>query len=155
MTASKPFLILSNAAGGTGVTLAPGASAWAAVSDIRLKENIQEYSVLDKLGDYRTVEFDWKNNGNHDVAVIAQELYQIFPQTVNVGSAQGDVTGMMDSGTWSVQYSKLGALALQAITEQQTLIDEQNRQIDSLIDILCEINADYTICLDRIESEIK
>jgi len=145
--------IASNSFATAGVILAPDSNAWASISDVRLKENIQDYSVLDKLADYRTVEFDWKNNGNHDVAVIAQELYQIFPETVNVGSTQGDITGMMDSGTWSVQYSKLGALALQAITEQQILIDEQNKQmdeqkelIDSLIEILCESNADYAIC---------
>jgi len=46
---------------------------------------------------------------------------------------------MLDEGTWSVQYSKLGALALQAIKEQQT-------QIDALIDIICADNPEKDIC---------
>jgi len=125
-----------------GVTLAPGTSAWAAVSDYRLKDNISEYSVLDKLDDYRAVEFDWKAGGNHDVGVMAQELQSIFPELVNIGSSEGDITNAADPGVWSVQYSKLGALALQAIKEQQTIID-------SLISIICEDSPEREICLEN------
>jgi len=126
----------------TGVLLAPGSNAWATVSDVRLKDNIAEYSVLDKLDDYRVVQFDWKAGGNHDVGVMAQELQSIFPELVNTGSSEGDITNAADPGVWSVQYSKLGALALQAIKEQQTIID-------SLISIICEENPDREICLEN------
>ncbi len=134
--------IFSNADLTTGVVLAPGTSAWAAASDYRLKDNISEYSVLDKLDDYRAVEFDWKAGGNHDVGVMAQELESIFPELVNTGSSEGDITNAADPGVWSVQYSKLGALALQAIKEQQTIID-------SLISIICEDHPDKEICLEN------
>jgi len=134
--------IFSNAGLTTGVTLASGTSAWAAVSDYRLKDNIAEYSVLDKLDDYRAVEFDWKAGGNHDVGVMAQELQSIFPELVNTGSSEGEITNAADPGVWSVQYSKLGALALQAIKEQQAIID-------SLISIICEDNPDREICLEN------
>jgi len=134
--------IFSNAGLTTGVLLAPGSNAWAGISDYRLKDNIAEYSVLDKLDDYRAVEFDWKAGGNHDVGVMAQELQSIFPELVNTGSSEGDITNAADSGVWSVQYSKLGALALQAIKEQQKIID-------SLISIICEDNPDREICLEN------
>jgi len=126
----------------TGVLLPNGATAWGVISDVRLKDNISEYSVLDKLEDYRAVEFDWKAGGNHDVGVMAQELQSIFPELVNTGSTQGDIANAADPGVWSVQYSKLGALALQAIKEQQTIID-------SLISIICEDNPDREICLEN------
>ncbi len=134
--------IFSNAGLTTGVLLAPGSTAWAGISDYRLKDNIAEYSVLDKLDDYRAVEFDWKDGGNHDVGVMAQELQSIFPELVNAGNSEGDITSAADPGVWSVQYSKLGALALQAIKEQQVIID-------SLIDIICEDNPDREICLEN------
>jgi len=126
----------------TGVLLPNGATAWAGISDYRLKDNISEYSVLDKLDDYRAVEFDWKAGGNHDVGVMAQELQSIFPELVNAGSSEGDIANAADPGVWSVQYSKLGALALQAIKEQQTIID-------SLISIICEDSPDREICLEN------
>jgi len=72
---------------------------------------------------------------------MAQELQSIFPELVNAGSS-GDITNAADPGVWSVQYSKLGALALQAIKEQQTIID-------SLISIICEDNPDREICLEN------
>ena len=133
----------------SGVILASGKDGWASISDNRFKDNISEYSVLDKLDDYRAIEFDWKSSGIHDVGVIGQELESIFPELVNKGSTEGDVTSITDPGVWSVQYSKLGALALQAIKEQQAQIDEQNKVIDSLIDIICADNLEREICLEN------
>ena len=153
-TASNQFIVkattssifCSNSACSTGVSLTSGQTTWASVSDARLKDNISEYSVLDRLDDYRAVEFDWKDGGAHDVGVMAQELQSIFPELVNQGSLQGEVSGMLDEGIWSVQYSKLGALALQAIKEQQTQIDEQQSLIDSLITIICADDNELEIC---------
>jgi len=125
-----------------GVVLASGSDSWAGISDNRFKDNISEFSVLDKLDSYRAVEFDWRSSGIHDVGVIGQELEQVFPELVNSGSNDGDVTSITDPGVWSVEYSKLGALALQAIKEQQTIID-------SLISIICEDNPDREICLEN------
>ena len=133
----------------SGVVLASGGNSWAGISDNRFKDNISEFSVLDKLDSYRAVEFDWRSSGIHDVGVIGQELEQVFPELVNSGSNDGDVTSITDSGVWSVQYSKLGALALQAIKEQQAQIDEQNKLIDSLIDIICADNLDSQICTEN------
>jgi len=138
----------------SGVVLLPGSNLWSSISDSRLKENISEYSVLDKLENYRAVEYDWNSNGRHDIGVLAQELESIFPEIVHNGSLEGNINGMMDEGVWSVEYGKLGALALQAIKEQQAQIKEQQAQIKeqqtqterqeiliySLMDIIC---ADY------------
>jgi len=147
--ASGGARIYTDASLSNGVLLFPGGSDWFSISDSRLKDNIAEYSVLDKLDDYRAVEFDWKEGGNHDVGVMAQELHSIFPELVNAGSNEGDIANAADPGVWSVQYSKLGALALQAIKEQQTQIDEQNKLINFLVDIICEENPEREICLEN------
>jgi len=90
------------------------------------------------LDGYRAVEFDWRNGGNHDVGVMAQELQSIFPELVNTGSTQGDITNAADPGVWSVQYSKLGALALQAknkdllYTQHKEAIERKNELVDNM-----------------------
>ncbi|ABE64559.1 hypothetical protein Nham_3856 [Nitrobacter hamburgensis X14] len=103
--------------GSSGVYLSQGATSWSASSDIRLKKNIETLRVLDRLDGYRAVQFNWKQSGKHDLGVIAQELYKIFPEVVNKGSDSGTVEKMNDKGVWSVQYDKLGALALEAVKE--------------------------------------
>ena len=117
-------------------------------SDGTLKENITQYTVLDKLDGYRTVEFDWKENGNHDIGIIAQELEQVFPELVVQidGKSDGELV-------LAAQYNKLGALALQAVKEQQNQIDDyklqlesQNNMINSLVDVICEEIPDREIC---------
>jgi len=135
-----------------GVLLGNGDNSWGAVSDYRLKDNISEYYVLDRLDDYRVVEFDWEHGG-HDIGVMAQELLSIFPEVVNEGSYDNDIANAADPGVWSVQYAKLGALALQAIKEQQAQIEQQEIQneqqeklIDSLIEIICVDNPEKNIC---------
>jgi len=147
-TGDTTFVSAIDASGNptAAIQLFPGEMTWSAFSDIRSKDNIAEYTVLDKLDNYRAVEWDWKSTGNHDVGVIAQELESIFPDVVNAGSSDGEITGIMDKGSWSVQYSKLGALALQAIKEQQVQIDEQQNLIDSLIAIICADDKELGIC---------
>lgn len=110
-----------------GVYIAQNTNSWASLSDARLKDNVAEYSVLDRLAnsDYRTVSFNWKKSGLHDIGVIAQEIYSIFPEVVNVGSSETDTIDINDptNGAWGVQYDKLGALALEAIKEMANLAD--------------------------------
>ena len=109
--------------GNDGVVLAQDTTSWASASDERLKDNIMSLNVLDRIGGYRAVSFNWKDNGRHDIGAIAQELYDIFPEVVNVGS---DVLGEDGEGAWSIQYSKLGALALQGVKELKQQLDVYN-----------------------------
>ena len=100
-----------------GVFIDQDATSWVGYSDKRLKENVQEISVLDKLEAYRVVEYDWKSTGTHDLGVIAQEVHPLFPEIVSVGNEEATVSGINDKGVWGVQYDKLGALALGAAKE--------------------------------------
>jgi Chaperone of endosialidase len=115
-----------------GVYLTDGGTSWTAGSDVRLKKNIETLTVLDRLNGYRAVSFDWKANGNHDVGVIAQELYKAFPEVVDKGSDSGTVTNMSDPGVWGVRYDKLGALALEGLKELKSLLDGDRDEIAKL-----------------------
>lgn len=112
----------------TDMRVMPGSNSWAATSDKRLKSNIETLHVLDRLGSYRAVSFNWKETGRHDIGVVAQELYKVFPEVVNKGS-DGDVLTPGKDGVWSVQYDKLGALALEAVKELKA--DNDNLRADS------------------------
>jgi hypothetical protein len=99
-----------------GPYVASAGTSWTSSSDVRLKQNIETLSVLDRLGNYRAVSFNWRQGGRHDVGVVAQELYEIFPELV--------VTAPEGSGQyWGVNYDKLGALALQAVKELNQKVD--------------------------------
>ena len=102
-----------------GVYLTQNSSTWQTTSDRRLKENIKPYSVLDKLDNYRAVSFDWKNGGAHDVGVIAQELYEAFPEVVSKGDDDKDrkISKITEPGVWSAKYEQLAALAMQGVKE--------------------------------------
>ena len=38
--------------------------------------------ALDILNKLKVVEFDWKDTGQHDIGLIAEEVHKIFPEAV-------------------------------------------------------------------------
>jgi hypothetical protein len=105
---------------------AAGSTPWASPSDIRLKTNISEIPfALEKVCNLRGVYFEWKPGAGMDagrnVGLIAQELETQLPEVVRSG---GDYL--------SVQYGPVSALLVQAIKEQQVIINNQNRKIEEL-----------------------
>ncbi|MDD2656726.1 MAG: tail fiber domain-containing protein, partial [Patescibacteria group bacterium] len=114
---------IKDSSGSFGAYLTQGVSGWTNLSDERLKDNIMDLNVLDRIDNYRAVSFDWKSNGSHDIGAIAQELYNIFPEAVSVGKEE---LGPLGEGSWGIQYSKLGALALQGVKELKQRLDVYN-----------------------------
>lgn len=118
---------------GIGVT-APGeklevsgnvkATAFLYSSDERLKENIETVgSALDKIMALRGVSFNWKENGQASLGLIAQELEEIFPELVSTSKT---------TGLKSVQYGNLTAVLIEALKEQQDQIEELRAEIQEL-----------------------
>jgi hypothetical protein len=101
--------------------------SWLTNSDIRYKKNITELEgALEKVMKLRGVRFDLSNdqqtipgNGKY-IGFIAQELEEQYPEFV--------VTE--ENGYKSVAYDKIGAVLVQAIKEQQQIIDRQQQQIE-------------------------
>lgn len=100
-------------------------------SDLRLKTNIIPLTgVMEKLLQIKGIRFDWNSDintglllmpGRH-IGVIAQEVEQVFPELVKTS----------DRGYKMVDYVKLTPLLLEAIREQQAMIDELERRVEAL-----------------------
>ncbi|MBP5668386.1 MAG: tail fiber domain-containing protein [Salinivirgaceae bacterium] len=120
---------------------AGGTSEWASNSDARLKKNVQSLSgALDKVLKLRGVTYYWKNReemaaakgvaadkmdyGYDDkkhIGIIAQELEQEFPELVHTA----------EDGFKSVEYSTLTPILIEAVKEQQGIIESQQAKIDN------------------------
>ena len=99
-----------------GVKLAYAATAWAANSDIALKENIKPLeNVLDKIKDYRCVEYNLKESPeDKKIGFIAQDWVNDFPVIVN--KDEKDMLGM--------KYTETIPVLLKAIQELTARIKE-------------------------------
>jgi hypothetical protein len=95
-------------------------------SDKRLKTNIEVLeNVLPKILQLKGVTHYWdtvnySNRGftsKRTIGVIAQDIQKVYPELVHTDK----------SGFLAVDYTKFTAVLLQAIKEQQILIDQQNQ----------------------------
>ena len=59
------------------------ATSFYASSDLRLKENIKDYTPDKSILDLPIVEFDFKESKSHQIGCIAQDLQNLFPELVN------------------------------------------------------------------------
>jgi hypothetical protein len=71
----------------------------------------------------RGVSFQWKDNKNKSIGVIAQEVQKIIPEIVNTN----------ENGTMSISYDSIIGLLIEAIKEQQGLIIAMDKKINILL----------------------
>jgi len=106
---------------GSGVTITTNginvvgvitATDFNSASDLSLKTNIQSISnPIDKILQINGVTFNWRENNNPSVGIIAQEIEKVFPELVNGENPK------------TVNYNGLIGLLIEAIKEQQTEIN--------------------------------
>ena len=83
------------------------AYSWETYSDARLKEDVRPMgSVLERLSRLQAVQFRWRESGQEDIGVLAQEVEAVFPELV---TERG--------GVKTVDYSGLTAVLLAAVSE--------------------------------------
>ena len=84
-------------------------------SDIILKDNIQPIvGALRTVNKLRVVTFNWKNNDDDAIGVIAQELEKVLPQLVHEGP----------DGIKRVSYYSLIPLLIEAVKELSNKVDK-------------------------------
>jgi len=103
-------------------------------SDKRLKKDIENLSY--GLAEVMVLEpkaYKWKNHKQEDKSfgLIAQEVQKIMPELVTVSNDEEQTLGL--------SYTELVPVLVNAIQEQQAIIDEQNRKIEKLIKMIGEI----------------
>jgi len=106
---------------GQGAAIADG---WNTYSSRRWKTNIQPlHNALNTVEQLRGVSYDLKDSGKHEIGVIAEEVGAVVPELVSFENNGKDARG--------VDYSRLTALLIEAVKQQQQQIREQRRQIES------------------------
>ena len=105
--------------------------SWYGASDERFKENIQPIeNAIDKIMAIKGVTFDWKTStfsemefsDRQQIGVIAQDLEKVLPELVSED----------EQGYKAVAYDKLTAVLIEAIKEQQDVIEKQQLEIEAL-----------------------
>ncbi len=107
-----------------GIVTATDYKKW---SDIRLKDKISSLgTVLPKLNDINSIYFNYKKDNalglktdKKHIGFIAQEVQKDFPELVHEGK----------EGYLGVDYSSMSAILLQAIKEQQQMINDLNKRL--------------------------
>jgi hypothetical protein len=114
-------------------------------SSIRYKNNIAAlHTGLSLINRLRPVTFDWKQNGEHDLGLVAEEVAKVEPLLVTHND-KGEIEG--------VKYDRVAVVLLNAVKEQQAQIKEQaaqlqlqHQEIAVLKKMLCRHQPKAAIC---------
>ena len=127
-----------------GVYMSSGHNYWSAHSDERIKENIKDIgSVLDKVKNYRCVEFNLKQDTRKMYGFIAQDWETDFPYLVDEDTgftiqSDGTLLGANEEGNTStdipkgIAYEETIPVLLKAIQEQQEQIETLKKEVEEL-----------------------
>jgi len=111
----------------------------AACSDEKIKSEIETIAnALEMIMKLEPVEFDWNNtffelkkgyprDKKHTLGFIAQEVEKILPEVVEID---------LEDGYYKINYPKLNALVVEGIKEQQLFIEDINKKINELENLL-------------------
>ena len=91
----------------------------------RSKINVRKVQdALDKIVQLRGVRFDWRDSGRSDIGLIAEEVGKVVPEVVTYEDNGVDAK--------SLDYAHLVALIIEAIKEQQRVIDDQRIELEEI-----------------------
>jgi hypothetical protein len=126
---STPANTLEVVVGGTTL-----ADAWTTRSSRRFKTNIRTlHEALDKVEQLRGVSYDLKESGQHEIGVIAEEVGKVVPEVVSYEENGKDARG--------VDYSRLTALLIEAVKQQQREIHDLKSELRTTRQTLQKVKA--------------
>ena len=107
-------------------------------SSRRYKENIQPFGRgLELLRRLRPVTFDWIERREADLGLIAEEVGEVEPLLV---------THNRDGAIEGVKYEQITTVLVNAVKEQQQIIEQQQKQIDALKKLVCLSHSQADVC---------
>jgi hypothetical protein len=121
------------------------------LSDVRYKKDIQTLTnALANIEKLRGVSYDWKQaefpeknfDAKHQIGLIAQELELVFPELVNTDA----------EGYKSVDYSKLVAVLIEAVKEQQTEITTLQGQVQNQATEMSDLKASVSTIFELLNT---
>jgi len=114
-----------------GVQLVNNTTAWAAISDTRLKNITGIYTnALDDIQQIEAIKFTWKSDESNrpQVGVTAQSVQKVIPEAIDIGTINNED----DTQYLSVRYTEIIPLMIAAIQEQQALITQLQADVAAL-----------------------
>ena len=109
--------------GALAVTGALFATSITETSALRYKENVTDLDSVSSLYKLRPVKFNWKDSGNDDIGLIAEEVNKHVPELVHLDE---------EGGAEGIKYSKLTSLLIKAVQDQQKEIKDLKSRLDNL-----------------------
>jgi hypothetical protein len=107
---------------GAGDAIADG---WVTYSSRRWKTDIHPLvGALNKIEQLRGVSFNWTSSGKHDIGLIAEDTATVVPEVVAFDSSGSTAKG--------IEYSRLTAMLIEAVKEQQNEIRELRLKLDRI-----------------------
>jgi hypothetical protein len=121
-------------------------------SSIRYKSDVQSFTPgLDLIKRLRPVSFTWKSDHTHDMGLVAEAVAKVEPLLVT-RNEKGEAEG--------VKYDRVAVVLVNAVNEQQTQIETQQKQIsaqsqtiqrqqaeiDALKSLVCSRNHSAKLC---------
>lgn len=111
-------------------TVTGNVTAYGTISDLRRKENVTKIdSALDKVKMINGVSFNYKGKDETMLGVIAQDLMQDELLNACVYSQEDIETG---ESTYAVRYNNLIGVLVEAIKEQQELIENLSAKVKAI-----------------------
>tara|TARA_B100002019_G_scaffold249045_1_gene228220 strand:- start:1000 stop:1659 length:660 start_codon:yes stop_codon:yes gene_type:complete len=103
-------------------------------SDIKLKENIEIIAnPLDKIKQLKGITYTLKSNGDKLTGLIAQDLEKVLPEAVYTAETMADeINGEESEEFLAIRYGNTVGLLVEAIKEQQAIIDDLKTRIEVL-----------------------
>ncbi len=110
-------------------------------SSLRYKTAVQPFlGGLDVVRRLRPITFRWKDGGRRDIGFAAEEVAKIEPLFATYND-KGDIEG--------VKYGQLTTVLINAVNQQQQLIEQQQQQLDALKRLVCEGKPKAAICREK------
>ncbi len=111
------------------------ANAWKTYSSQRWKVNVSTIDhAMDKVRSLRGVSFDWRDQGTHDIGMVAEEVGRVIPEVVDYEANGTDASALA--------YDRLVAVLVEALKEQDARIAEleqtvaQNKRLEQRLESL-------------------
>ncbi len=113
-------------------------------SSLRFKSDMRTFSGgMDIVNRLRPIGFAWRKDGRRDIGLAAEEVEMVEP-LLTFRNGKGEVEG--------VRYNQLSAIFINAFKEQQSLIEQQKKQIDQQRNEIYGLKK--LVCLDHPKAEI-
>ena len=113
--------------------------AYSDVSDRRAKTNIHDMPpLLEKVMRLKpkTYQFKSDDTGRIYIGFVAQEIEKLFPEVVNKGG-----TNKAKDDYYTLNYGAIGPIAIQAIKEQQEMIETLKTQVAQMASRIDQLEA--------------